>query len=249
VSRRARGVLFGGAAVLLGALLVWAVAQLPDPSAPPPRSAKLSTSVSLHERHVTDTVGGVTFDLRGLDTLGEELILFVAAVGSSVLLRAQRDPDAIERAAQAAEQRRPRTAGALRALGAVLVAPVLVLGGYIVTHGHLTPGGGFQGGVILAGTLLLVYAAGQVVALERVRPLALVELADALGAAAFALVAVGGLVFASAAMANFLALGVAGHFLSGGTIFVLELAVGVEVTGALALVLSELVDQALLREA
>ena len=27
---------------------------------------------------------------------------------------------------------------------------------YIVTHGHLTPGGGFQGGVLLASTIILV---------------------------------------------------------------------------------------------
>jgi len=248
MSRRARGALFGAATVVLAVVLVSAVAELPRPSAPPPRSAKLSTSVSLHERHGTDTVAGVTFDLRGFDTLGEELILFVAAIGSAVLLRAQRDPELLERAAHAADERRPRTASALRALGALLVAPMLVLGGYIVTHGHLTPGGGFQGGVMLAGTLLLVYAAGQMAALERMHPQALVELADALGAAAFALVAVGGLVFASAALANFLALGVAGHFLSGGTIFVLEVSVGVEVTGAIALVLNELLDQTLIRE-
>jgi multicomponent Na+:H+ antiporter subunit B len=247
VSRRARSGLFGVAVAVLAALLVAAVLQLPAPDASPPASARLSTSVSLHERHVTDAVAGVTFDLRGVDTLGEELILFVAAIGTAVLLRAQRAEEDVERHARQADERRPEIAGALRALGAVLVAPVLVFGGYVVTHGHLTPGGGFQGGVILAGALLLVYAAGQVVAVERVRPVALVELADAIGAAAFALVAVAGLVFASAALANFLPLGVAGHVLSGGTIFVLELAVGLEVAGGLTLVVTELLDQTLLR--
>jgi multicomponent Na+:H+ antiporter subunit B len=34
------------------------------------------------------------------------------------------------------------------------VAPGLLHGLYIVVHGHLTPGGGFQGGVVLAGVLV-----------------------------------------------------------------------------------------------
>lgn len=250
MSRRARVVLFALAAAGLGALLVWAVADLPAPEAAPGRSALLSTSVALHERHAQDTVAGITFDLRGIDTLGEELILFVAAIGSTVLLRASRREEDAKRAERGAEadERMPVTAP-LRALGAFLVGPVLVLGVYIVAHGHLSPGGGFQGGVILAAALLLAYAAGQVVAVERVRPVEAVELTDALGAAAYALVAIGGLVFASAAMANFLALGVTGHLLSSGTILLLEVCVGVEVTAALTLIFTEFLDQALMREA
>jgi multicomponent Na+:H+ antiporter subunit B len=128
----------------------------------------------------------------------------------------------------------------------VLVGPVVVLGVYVVTHGHISPGGGFQGGVILASGLLLAYAAGQVVALKRVEPTSLVEVAEASGAMAYALVAIGGLVFASAALANFLPLGTSGELLSSGTIAVLSVAVGVEVTGAVALILTEFLDQTLL---
>jgi multicomponent Na+:H+ antiporter subunit B len=134
-------------------------------------------------------------------------------------------------------------------VGAVLVGPVLVLGGYVVTHGHLTPGGGFQGGVILAAALLLVYAAGQLVALERVRPIDLVEAVEATGALAFALIALGGLIFSGALLANFLATGTLGDLLSAGTIPVLSVATGIEVTAALTLILSELLDQALLGDA
>jgi multicomponent Na+:H+ antiporter subunit B len=120
-----------------------------------------------------------------------------------------------------------------------------VLGGYVVTHGHLTPGGGFQGGVILAAALLLVYAAGQLVALERVRPIDLVEAVEAAGALAFALAALGGLIFSGALLANFLATGTLGDLLSAGTIPVLSVATGIEVTAALTLILSELLDQTL----
>jgi multicomponent Na+:H+ antiporter subunit B len=124
---------------------------------------------------------------------------------------------------------------------------VIVLGVWVATHGHLSPGGGFQGGVILAGGLLLVYAAGQVLALARLEPTALVEVAEAVGAMAYALVAIGGLVFASAALFNFLPFGTTSMLLSSGTIALLSVAVGVEVTGAVALILTEFLDQTLLR--
>lgn len=227
----------------LGLLAVWAVTGLPDFGHPIGRYGVLAPQVALAKRHVTDAVGGVTFDLRGLDTLGEELILFCAAVGATVLLRAERPGE--EEATEESQRVPPRPAGALRALGAGLGGPLLVLGAYVVVHGHLTPGGGFQGGVILAAAVLLVYAAGQLIGLEHVRATTLVELAEAIGAAAFVIVAVGGLVFATAAMANFLPFGTSGSLLSGGTIPVLNIAVGVEVAAGITLILTELLGRAL----
>ncbi len=247
MTRSARLVLGLGSLAALGALLVWAVGGLPDFGHPRGPYADLAPRIMLDERHVANAVTGVTFDLRGFDTLGEELILFVAALGATVLLRAQRSERASEEAAAAEERRGPGTADALRALGAVLVGPVLLLGIYVVVHGALTPGGGFQGGVLLAGALLLVYAAGQVAAVRRVRPVSLVEVTDAVGAAAYMLVAIAGLVFGVAAMDNVLPLGTTGSLLSGGTVPVLSVAVGVEVTAAVTLILSELVDQMMLR--
>jgi multicomponent Na+:H+ antiporter subunit B len=247
VSTRARLVLGLGALAGLGALLVWAVGGLPDFGHPRGPYADLAPRIMLEERHVTNTVTGVTFDLRGFDTLGEELILFVAALGAAVLLRAQRGERGLDEAAEAEERRGPATSDALRALGAALVGPMLLLGMYVVAHGALTPGGGFQGGVLLAGALLLVYAAGRVVAVQRLRPVGLVEVADAVGAASYALLAVGGLMFGVAVMDNFLPLGTSGTLLSGGIMPVLSVAVGVEVTAAITLILSEFVDQVLLR--
>lgn len=245
MTRRARTGLAIVALAALAGVAAWAVAGIQPFGTPPGPNASHVPRLLVGERHVANTVNGVTYDLRGLDTLGEELILFVAALGASVLLRHGRgDP---EQQADGDDERGARIAGALRATGAVLVGPVVVLGAYVVTHGQLSPGGGFQGGVILAGALLLVYAAGQVVALRRVEPTALVEVADAVGALAYALVAVGGLVFAGAALFNFLPPGDTGALLSSGTIAVLSVAVGVEVTGAVALILTEFLDQTLLR--
>ena len=247
MSARARLVLGLGSLLGLGALLVWAVTGLPAFGHPRGPYADLAPRIVLQERHVANAITGVNFDLRGFDTLGEELILFVAALGATVLLRAQRTEEHDQVAAENEERRGPGTADAVRALGAVLVGPMVLLGIYIVVHGALTPGGGFQGGVILAGALLLVYTAGQVVAVQRVRPVSLVEVADAVGAASYTLVALAGLVFGVAVLDNVLPLGTTGSLLSGGTVPVLSVAVGVEVTAGITLIMSEFVDQMLMR--
>ena len=249
MSRRARTVLFLAAALVVGGGLVWAFAGLPRSGHYHGVYGLAMQHVALPQRHATDLVSAVTFDYRGFDTLGEEFILFVSASGCAVLLRTQRGERSVERAEERAEARAAEVSSPLRALGAGLVAPMLVLGGYVVAHGHLTPGGGFQGGVILAAAVVVVFIAGQLLALRRTRPIPLVELGEAIGATAYALIAVGGLIFGIAAMYNFLPLGTPGNLLSAGMIPLLNVAVGFEVAGAFTLVMSEFLDQALLRRA
>jgi multicomponent Na+:H+ antiporter subunit B len=247
MSDRTRQIVALASLAVLGAGLAAAVLGLPDFGDGAPAALADATIELALGRHVSNTVVGITFDVRGIDTLGEELILFSAAIGSALLLRAQRDEERAAKTRDEADERREEIPASVRALGAVLVGPVLVLGLYVVAHGPVTPGGGFQGGVLLAAALLGAYAAGQLLALERVRPISLVEFAEALGAAAYVVVAIGGLVFASAAMANFLPLGSEGSPWSGGTIAVLNAAVGIEVAAAFTLILTELLEQALLR--
>ena len=227
----------------LGAAILVACLGLPDFGHPRGPYATAVIPLALHERHVTSVVAAITFDIRGIDTLGEELILFSAAAGATVLLRSQRAEEDAREAIERHHALAERTPAPVRGLGAALAGPLLVLGVYIVAHGQLTPGGGFQGGVVLASAFLLVYAAGHFIR----GPVSLVELGEAAGAGAYVLIALGGLVFAGAAMENFLPYGTTGELLSGGTIPVLNVAVGVEVCGAIVLILSELLDQAMLR--
>jgi multicomponent Na+:H+ antiporter subunit B len=118
-----------------------------------------------------------------------------------------------------------------------------MFGIYIVTHGHLTPGGGFQGGIILASALILVSLAGRYPAMRRVRPIPLVELAEGAGAAGYVLVGLGGLIAGAEFLYNFLPLGEPGTLLSAGTVPLLNISVGLEVTGAFVLLISEFLDQ------
>ena len=247
MNRRARGVLFLVAAAGLAALLAWALAGLPAPAEELGRYAGIVANAAVDERHATNAVVITAFDYRALDTLGEEFLLFVAGVGTVALLRTQRGEAEERRARRWEEERGPATSDALRAFGSILVAPCLLVGAYVVSHGNLTPGGGFQGGVVLATALLLVYVTGRWVVMRHVRPHSLLEVGEAMGAGGFALVGLGGLIFAGAFFENFLPLGSEGDLLSGGTIPVGNLAVGLEVGGVFALILSELFDQMLLR--
>ena len=64
----------------------------------------------------------------------------------------------------------------------MLVPLQVAFGAYLVLHGQLTPGGGFQGGVVLAAGPVAILLAGRYLSMKRVAPQRLVESADAIGA-------------------------------------------------------------------
>ncbi len=188
------------------------------------------------------------FDYRGFDTLGEEFILFISAIGVTVLLRAIRG-DVEEKPEAELLPEEGRISELSRWIGVALVGPLTVLAAYVVTHGQITPGGGFQGGVILMAAVAFIFLGGEYLLLLRLRRSATpLELAHAAGAAGFALIGLGGLIGTGVFFANFLPKGTPGSLLSGGMIPLANISVGIEVAGALLMVLSELLDQRLLAE-
>jgi len=244
VTRRARSFVALAALGVLGAVLVVAVTGLEPFGHYPGPYGDVLAKVVPDERHTGQLVAATVFDYRGFDTLGEEMILFAAVCGCAALLRVLRS----EREEDEGAPARPVPSFAARAMSAALVGPVMVLGAYVVAHGHLTPGGGFSGGVVVAGALLLAYAGGQGLRLRRVGSITMLEGTEALGAAGFLALALAGLIATGALLKNFLALGTSGMLLSAGTIPVGNVAVGLEVAGAVALVFSEFLEQALLED-
>lgn len=81
----------------------------------------------------------------------------------------------------------------------------LIFGLYIIAHGHLTPGGGFQGGAIVAsGCALVVVSYGSHWVLKRVKEKRLSAF-ESLGAIGFITLALLGMIFSSVFFGNFLA--------------------------------------------
>ncbi len=244
LAARRRIFLLGGTG--LAALLIWGLAGLPDFGSFSPLYGRLMDRLAVPQRSTTDVVTAVNFDYRGFDTLGEEFVLFAAVLGLALLLREARDEVEGEIDDDSPQRRPPETSAALRLLTVLLVPFTVLLAAYITAHGHLTPGGGFQGGVIGASALLLVYIGGEYIAMRRVRPLSLVEVAKAAGAGAFVLIGIGGILFANAFLDNFLPLRQPGELVSAGTIPLLSISVGFEVAGGFVLLLSEFLDQLLI---
>lgn len=122
-----------------------------------------------------------------------------------------------------------------------LVMPVtLIFGIYIILHGHLSPGGGFQGGVLITGAIAIYYLAfGREKTLKAFH-LRRLSVSEDLGALAFLLFATLGVIYGSAFFANVVYKGTAGKLFSSGTIFLMNFAVGYKVlagVGVLILVL------------
>lgn len=234
-----------GLAPLL-ALLGGATFGLPAVGAGHSRYGDLLTASAVPERHVTDVVTAINFDYRAGDTLGEELLLFTSVVGVLLLLRRAADaPLGEDREDRRPRRRVPPTSDAVRLLGLFLVGLTVVFGLYITTHGQLTPGGGFQGGVVIASAWLALYLAGDAKTYCRLSPSPLIERLEALGAAAFPLLGAAGLLAGVGYLANVLPLGPMTTLLSGGLIALFSVSTGLGVAGGMVLLVTAFVEEAL----
>jgi len=118
---------------------------------------------------------------------------------------------------------------------------VLLFGIYIILFGHLTPGGGFAGGVILASSYVLLMLAYGREYVEENLPLSAASRLDCIGAMLFALIALLGLVFGGSFFVNFLYQkylpGAPLELISAGTIPLSNIAIGLKVAASLFLVI------------
>jgi multicomponent Na+:H+ antiporter subunit B len=246
MSPRIRTALFLIGAAGLGLLCLWGIVGLPDFGEHQGIYATTLDRVAVEERKATNIVAAVTFDYRGYDTLMEEIILFCAVLATALMLRPKPDEEEETPDDEAIGFETPDVSDAVRIVCLGLVGPSMLLGLYVVAHGHLTPGGGFQGGVVLATAPLMLYLGGEFVAFRKLSPVTIVEPAEGVGAGGFALVGVGGWVFGGAFLQNFLPLGHAGALLSAGTIPVVNVLVGLAVAAAFVLMAQEFLEQTLM---
>ena len=247
MNRKGRTVFFLISAAAFAGLYLWGLKGLPPMGHYRGPYGDVLNRVATYERHVTDIVTAVNFDYRGFDTLGEEFILFMSVVGGMVLLRRQREEQEQESNGgdKSPELDAPTPSDAVRVLTLGLVGPLVVFGLYIVAHGQLTPGGGFQGGVILATAPLLVYLSGDLKKFKQITSHTLVEVAEAAGTGAFLAIGFAGLILGGTYLRNVAALGKTGMINSGGTIALISLATGLEVAAGFVLLLYAFLEQTL----
>ncbi|MCF6172813.1 MAG: hypothetical protein L3J44_03405 [Campylobacteraceae bacterium] len=173
----------------------------------------------------------VTF-FRGIDTVGEVTVLFLATTGIALMLStSQRTYDKII-----------HQESFILNVGSRLLLNVIVLFGvYVIIHGHLSPGGGFQGGVVIATAFLLLFLANPNMHLKH----SLLTLGESLSGATYILVAIIGLYKINILLGNFLPHPVneIGSLISGGIIPIIYIIVGIKVGSEMSVIVEYFIKE------
>jgi len=120
-----------------------------------------------------------------------------------------------------------------------IVLPIcLVLGVYVVLHGHLSPGGGFQGGVLIAAAVAIIFLAYGDKKLEIAINVKRLKAYENIGALGFVLLGFLGIIYGVSFFRNvFHDVGILGKLYSSGTIFWMNFAVGFKVLAGVGFLL------------
>jgi multisubunit Na+/H+ antiporter MnhB subunit len=116
----------------------------------------------------------------------------------------------------------------------LIVGITFLYGIYVITHGHLTPGGGFAGGAVVAGSFVLLVLAYGSDALRLKKREAGSSVIESTGILLFLILAIAALFIGTKIFfVNYLPKGIIGELISAGVIPLYNIAVGIEVAAAL----------------
>ena len=174
-------------------------------------------------------VTSIVVNYRSFDTLGEITVLFVSALGVSLLLniggerlKFRIEPNFI-----------------LRAGVRIITGIILIVGIYIFIHGHLTPGGGFPGGAMIASSILLMYLSDDNFK-EKMNTFNILE-----GTSGILIIVLGliGLFVFNSFLYNFLPSGKIGEFFSAGLTPILYVLIGLKVGSELSNIIGDFLSE------
>ncbi len=133
----------------------------------------------------------------------------------------------------------------VRTISNIIFPFIMIFGLYVIAHGHLTPGGGFQGGAVVAsGCVLLIAAYGSIWVFDRIG-ISKLSTFESIGAVGFIGLAFLGLILAGIFFKNFLVgsniifgvipqtLSTDSNFNTAGALPLMNFAVGVKVIAGL----------------
>jgi len=175
-------------------------------------------------------VTSVVLNYRAFDTLGEVTILFIAALGLGAILATVKKKT----------KKEIIPSSLILSTGCKFLFPfILIFGVYMFLHGHLTPGGGFQGGAIIASGFLLVYLGCQ----ERRLNERALKATETLAGLIFVIIGFLGLAVSGYFLFNFLPKGIPNTLLSAGIIPIIYIAIGFKVGSELAGIIDALIEE------
>jgi multicomponent Na+:H+ antiporter subunit B len=187
-------------------------------------------ALSSHEG-VANAVTTVVVYFRGFDTLGEIAVLFIASLGIGLILE---NPHA--------KQGKKEESNFMLKTAAKLLFPIILLFGiYIMVYGHLSPGGGFQGGVIIAsGVLLLLISSNNFH-----MPHKLIAILETFAGISYVFIGLIGLLLLDTFLGNFLPHDISqmGMLFSGGIIPIIYIIVGIKVGSEMSFIVQNLLQR------
>ncbi len=177
-----------------------------------------------------NVVTGILITFRGFDTLGEVAVLFMVAASVGLLLSGKGEGGEQARDDEA----RPPPSELVRN-GAEIVLPMIFLfGAYVILNGHLSAGGGFQGGAVVASGVMLLMLAYPAGAINH----AVLSVTESLAGVAYVLIGILGIALGSGFLdSHILPRGDFGAFISAGAIPVISALLGIKVGAELSVII------------
>jgi multicomponent Na+:H+ antiporter subunit B len=200
--------------------------------------SELNLTARYYAQHTAQDLGAmnivtaIVVTYRGLDTLGEVTVLFLTATIIGMVLSQGQKHRALQRQLPAS--------GELLTTGSRLLVPLILLfGAYVFINGHLSPGGGFQGGAIIASAALLLLLTDPLKRFSH----RLIATLESVSGLVFISVGVLGLLFASGFLdTRFLPNGTFGSIFSAGAIPIIYSFIGLKVGAEFTSMLTNLAE-------
>ncbi len=192
-------------------------------SSVPSKTITFGKTKNLEEGSANE-VTSIVVNYRGFDTLGEVTVLFISIIGLTMLIGG-------------VKEKKLRMPSVIVRTGSKFLFPfILLFGVYIFIHGHLTPGGGFPGGAVIASGFLLL-----LLGLENFKFNTTVsKVIESLAGVTFVGIGLVGLFIKNSFLANFIPTGTIGFLYSAGMVALIYIVVGIKVGAELSTGVAEL---------
>jgi len=160
-------------------------------------------------------VTSIVANYRSFDTLGEVTVLFISAFGVALLFAGNSKRISLN-----------FTPNFMLRIGSrALFGIIIMTGVYISVHGHLTPGGGFPGGTMIASSVLLLYLSDDSFR-TKIKGFKLLE---GFMGSLYVLIGIAGIFVSGYFLDNFLSTGIVGELISAGLIPIIYVIIGLKV--------------------
>jgi len=182
---------------------------------------------AIKDTGASNVVTSIVLNFRGFDTLGEVTVLFLASLGVGFLFSGN------------TKNYKPEIQPSLilRVSSRLLFPLFIMFGAYIFIHGHLTPGGGFQGGSIIASAVLFLYLGSK----DKKLPGHFIEYLESLSGLGFIGIGFAGILASNIFLNNFMPKGIVYTLFSAGIIPVIYIIIGIKVGLELSKIVADLI--------